>query len=114
MNALNKKLDQFKRCADEAPQGMYADARALNDVIGEACDGLMRELRALGLKADNCDLIHHVEATIYDYVKQSNPENSMFAVAEGFGAAMDGPAASRVWEQSQRDRDFLRATGALA
>ena len=114
MDALSKQLDQFKRCADEAPQGMYAEARALNAVIGDACDGLMRELRALGLKADNCDLIRHVEATIYDYVKQSNPESTFFPVAEGFGAAMDGPAASRVWAQSQRDRDFLRATGALA
>ena len=113
MDALNKQLEHFKRCADEAPQGMYTEARALNVVIGDACDGLMRELRALGLKADSCDLIYHVEATIYDYVKQSNPESSMFAVAEGFGAAMDGPAANRVLAQAQRDRDFLRATGAL-
>lgn len=114
MDALSKQLEQFKRCCDEAPAGLYVDARELNTVIGDACDGLMKELRALGLKADNCDLIYHVEATIYNYVKLSNPDSTMFPVAEGFGAAMESPAAERVKAQAERDRDALRAFGAIS
>lgn len=106
---MSKQLDNFKRCCDEAPEGTYEDAKWLNECIGDTCDNLMNDLRNLGLKADACDLIYKVEATIYDYVKRSNPDNSMFAVAEGFGEAMDGPARERVIAQAKRDRDCLKA-----
>lgn len=110
---IKTALERFKRCAEDAPEGMHTEAKELNSVIGEACDNLIKELRALGLKADTCDLIYEVEAKIYDYVKQSNPDATMFAVAEGFGAAMDGPAADRVRTQAVRDRDFLRSAGVI-
>jgi len=105
---LHKALDDFKRCADEAPEGCYEDAKALNAVIGEACNNFMRELRALGLKADACDLIYGVEATLYDYAKRSNPDASVFPTAEGFGSSLGGPARERVLAQAQGNRDFLR------
>ena len=111
--AMNTALDNFKRCADEAPAGMYLDAKALNAVIGETCDNLIKELRGLGLRANTCDLIYAVEAKIYEYVKLSNPDSPMFPVSEGFGAAMDGPARDRVLAQSAGDRDFLRSVGKM-
>lgn len=61
MKSLHDTLRDFKRCADGASVGLCEDAKALNEVIGTACDSLMRELRQLGLKADNCDLIFEVE-----------------------------------------------------
>jgi len=89
MNNYSEFRD-FKSCVQDAPEGAYEHAKQLDATIGEACDQLMRDLRALGLRADNCDLIYHVEATIYDYVKKSNPDSTLFIVAEGFGSAMDG------------------------
>ena len=100
-------LKKLKACADMAPAGTYEDAKALNEVIGDAVDNLMRELRALGLKADNCDRAFELEAAIYAYVKASNPGGTIFTTAEGFGDAMSGPARERVIAQAARDRDFL-------
>lgn len=114
-NDMKKSLTDFKRCVEESPEGTYDDAKRLNEVIGETCDNLMREVRDLGLKADACDLIFALEAAIYDYVKRSNPESTLFPVAEGFGSSMDGPARDRVLSQAAASRDFfqiLRSVGA--
>ena len=105
---LNNALDNFKRCGAEAPEGCYEDAKALNAVIGEACVGVMRELRALGLRSNPCDLAFDLEAAIYNYAKRSNPNATVFTTAEGFGASLGGPARERVLNQAVRDRDFLR------
>lgn len=110
----NTALENFKRCADDAPEGMHAQAKALDAVIGEACINLMKDVRALGLKANNCDLIYEVEAAMYDYVKRSNPDATLFPLAEGFGAAMAGEARERVLVQATRDRDYLRSAGMIA
>lgn len=110
---METALRNFKRCAEEAPEGTYEEAKSLNSLIGEAVDQLMRDVRALGLKADACDLAFEVEATIYDYVKRSNPDGTMFPVSEGFGSAMDGPARERVIAQAASNRDFLRGVGAI-
>lgn len=101
-------LTNFKRCAEDTPKGTYEDTKNLNNTIGDAVDQLMRDIRALGLKADGCDRAFALEAAIYTYVKQSNPDSSLFAVAEGFGSSMDGPARDRVIAQAERDRDFIR------
>jgi hypothetical protein len=106
-------LTRFKRCAEDASEGTYEDAKSLNSTIGDAVDQLMRDLRALGLKADTCDHAYALEAAIYDYVKQSNPDASLFAVSEGFGSAVDGVAGERVLNQARQDRDFLRNIGAV-
>lgn len=108
---LQAALTNFKRCTEEAPEGTYEEAKNLNNTIGDAIDQLMRDIRALGLKADNCDRAFALEAAIYEYVKQSNPDASLFVVAEGFGSAVDGPAGPRVIAQTVRDRDFLRSAG---
>lgn len=106
-------LTNFKRCAEEAPEGTYDEAKSLNDAIGNAVDQLIRDIRALGLKADTCDRAFALEAAIYTYVKQSNPDCSLFAMAEGFGASMDGPPRERVIAQARQDRCFLRSIGAV-
>ena len=110
-HALRNALTNFKACADEAPEGCYEDAKALNAVIGEACDNLMRELCALGLKASASDLAFDLEAAIYDYARRSNPCATVFPTAEGFGSGMSGPARERVLAQAASSRDFLRSLG---
>jgi hypothetical protein len=48
MNAnLRTALENFKHCADEAPEGCYEEAKRLNEVIGDTCTSLMREVRSL-------------------------------------------------------------------
>ena len=100
-------LDNFRRCAEDAPAGTYDEAKVLAPLLGETCDTFMRDLRALGLRADNCDLIHEVEAALYEYVKRSNPDATMFPLAEGFGQAMRGPERDRVVAEAASNHAFL-------
>ena len=106
-DAMKIALSNFRACAENAPSGTYLDAKQLAGGIGETCDNLIKEVRAIGLKADNCDLIFAVEAAIYDYVKRSNPGAGLFPTAEGFGWAMDTEARERVIANAERDRDCL-------
>ena len=107
-------FENFCQCADNAPVGTYLDAKELRSTIGDTADTLMKDVRGLGLKANNCDLIYAVEVAIYDYVKQSNPESNLFALAEGFGSSMNGPARDRVLAQTDRDMACLRQLGVAA
>lgn len=104
---LRTALENFKQCANEAPEGCYEEAKQLNEVIGVVCTGLMKEIRGLVLKANACDLIFEVEAALYDYVRRSNPDATIFPAAEGFGSCLNGPARDRVLAQAARSRDFL-------
>lgn len=109
--AAEQSFHNFERCAEVAPRGAYEQAKEIRQLIGDACDNLIRDLRATGMKADNCDRIRKVELAMYAYVKESNPDDGVFAVSEGFGSAMDGPAAERVMEQTFRDMFFLLELG---
>lgn len=109
--ALNTQLGYLERCTEEAPDGAYEHAKALRALIGETADRLMADLRALGYQADNCDLIREVEAVIYGYVKDSNPERSDLITAEGFGEHIDGPAGQRVRQQAADNIAALRKLG---
>jgi hypothetical protein len=109
--AIKQALEDFKRCAEDAPEGCYEDAKRLNDLIGGSVDALMRDIRAMGLKADACDRAFQLEAMIYAYVKESNPDSTIFPTAEGFGASMSGVARERVLSQAERDRDCLSQRG---
>lgn len=113
MNNNYYEFRHFKACCDDAPTGTYDQAKELNVLLGDACDKLIQDLRAMGLKADNCDLIYHVEAALYNYVKQSNPDSTLFPVAEGFGSSMDSPARDRVIAQAASNRDFLNSLSAI-
>lgn len=107
--SLVTALLNFKQCAEEAPEGCYDQAKALNEVIGNACDDLMRELRALGLKASAADFAFELEGAMYDYARKSNPDATVFPTAEGFGAGLNGPARERVLAKAASNRDFLRS-----
>lgn len=113
-NEIKAALNNFRACIDEAPEGTYEDAKALGVVIGETCDKLIKHVRALGLKADGCDLIFAVEAAIYDYVKRSNPEAGLFPTAEGFGYSMGTEARERVISSAESSREFFTARAARA
>ncbi|MBO9878478.1 hypothetical protein [Xanthomonas sp. D-99] len=106
--ALNAALESFERCADEAPRGTYEHAKQLATLIGETAQSLISGLREIGLDANNCDGIREVEAVIYGYIKDSNPDATVFPTAEGFGAALEGPARDRVLVQAVQNRDFLQ------
>ncbi len=80
-------LTNFKRCVEDAPKGTYEDAKKLNEVVGDAVDKLMRDIRALGLNANACDGAFALEAALYNYVKQSNQDCALFSMAENFGVA---------------------------
>lgn len=63
MDAEARSLENFKRCAEEAPAGTYEEAKALNDLIGATCDTYMREVRTLGLQASACDAAFQLSGT---------------------------------------------------
>ncbi|TAL65670.1 MAG: hypothetical protein EPN79_10835 [Burkholderiaceae bacterium] len=81
-------FDNFKACTEEAPKDSHKEAKTLREAIGNQTDDLIQGIRALGLKADNCDMAYQIESSIYNYVKLSNPGNPMFAQAESFGASV--------------------------
>jgi hypothetical protein len=101
-------FDNFREGCEAAPEGTYVEAKQLRDVIGDAADSLIREVRAMGLKTDNCDGIYKVEEAIYEWIRNANPDASTFATCEGLGYAMGTPAADRVLARLTADRDFLR------
>lgn len=102
-------FSNFRDCVSDAPEGTYDAAKELAGIIGDAMDDLMRNLRAAGFKANNCDKAFRLEAAIYDYVKSSNPDATVFPVSEGFGGSMSLPVRERAIVQAERNRDFLRS-----
>lgn len=107
--ALNAELSKFETCASDAPQGTCEDAKALNAFFSDLFEFARTELAKLDLKIPNDDRYREVEAVFYGAIKSANPDSTMFPIAEGFGAAMDGPARERVLAQAVRDRDFIRS-----
>lgn len=110
----HRSYENFRACVDDAPEGCHDAAKRIHTLIGSTCETFMDEVRALGLKSSNCDLIYRVELALYDYLRASNPDETVFDVAEGFGQAMAGPARERVLQQAVRDRDSLRTMAASA
>jgi hypothetical protein len=114
---LNEFLGQMESCAEHAPDRTYAEARGIVDLVGELADRLMEGLRELQLDADNADRIREVEAVIYGYIRDCNPENA--ALCEGFGSATmgaelsvfhaDRQLADRVIRQATAERDFMES-----
>lgn len=113
MNNELRSFYNFRNCVSDAPEGTYDHAKQLAAILGDAMDGLMRELRAAGFHADNCDKAFRLEAAMYEYVKESNPDATVFPVSEGFGESMSlsRPVRERVIAQAERNRDFFQALG---
>ena len=106
-NESKAAFSRFADCAEMAPEGAYTHAKSVRQAIGEAVDSLMREMRDLGLRVDNCDGAFALEAAIYEWIKGANPDHSEFATAEGFGEAMNGPARDHVLEACSRNVAFF-------
>lgn len=104
---LNDKLSNLERCAEEAPEGMYSRAREAADAVNEASNALRKALTDRGFVALNDDRLRAVEAVIYGYMLQGNPDETELLVAEGFGEAMNGPEAERVKAQAECDCDAI-------
>ena len=104
---LCNDLRALKQCTDEAPEGTYMVAKAIEEKIGDTVHELIEWLRENGLKAGNCDSAYLLEAQIYEYIKNSNPESNDFACAEGFGRAMESPHAARIKAEAARIGQFF-------
>ncbi|UTC28913.1 hypothetical protein MARCHEWKA_04010 [Brevundimonas phage vB_BpoS-Marchewka] len=111
--ALSAQLSNLEACAQDAPEGAYEDAKALNAFFAATFVHLRGELVALGLALDNSDGYREFEAVLYGLIKDSNPDCTTFAVSEGFGSAMDGPARDRVIAQAAGNIATLRALGVV-
>ncbi|UTC28241.1 hypothetical protein GURKE_02100 [Brevundimonas phage vB_BpoS-Gurke] len=109
--ALSEQLGLLEACAEDAPEGTYDHAKQINAFFGETYQHLRRELQALGLELDNSDKYREFESVLYGLIKASNPETTTFAVSEGFGSAMSGPARDRVIAQAASNLDALRKLG---
>lgn len=110
---LNDRLTHLERCAELAPEGSYEQTKEVAAVVGDASNLLLRSLRALGMKALNDDRLREVEAVIYGYILESNPDAHELAAAEGVGEHVDGPSGARILNQLHRDRDFLAELAGL-
>lgn len=108
MNTLNKDFASFRYACEEAPEGTYLQAKDIRRLIGDLADALIRKGRDLGLEVDTCDGIHNVEATMFDMLRQKNPD-SQIEQAIGFGRTItDFPEQKeRIIAGLVRDRDFL-------
>lgn len=83
---MNTDYDTFENGVSAAPEGTYEQSRQVVALIGRTADRLIHELKIIGLRADNCDLIREVEVAIYRYVVASNPDWTERHTTEGLGA----------------------------
>lgn len=108
---LSGQLSLLEACAEHAPDGCYEHEKRVLSAIGDIATMILRQTRALGLIAPNCDQIREVEAVIYGYMREANPLD--FAAAEGFGMAMDTPAKARVIAQATQSLRTLQRLGVV-
>ncbi len=117
VRALNERLGNLETCADQAPERTFEQSKRAVEAVHECSNAILREIRARGFRALNDDRLRCLEAVLYGYLLEGNPDAGDLIAGEGFGAAMDGPARERVLAGILRDRDFIeqgRAAGAFA
>lgn len=107
----NQRLSNLEQCAQEAPEGTYQLAKDVVALIEEASRDLMKNLKALGLKAPGDDRLRNLEVATFGYIADCNPEAYSLITGEAFGEHIQGPARERVMAGCIRDRDFLRGLG---
>ncbi|SOC26342.1 hypothetical protein [Thalassospira xiamenensis] len=107
MDQMKERFRNFRRCAEDAPKGTHEAAKQLHETIGATCDRFIAEVMELGLKANKLDLAFVLETALYQYVVNSNSEATLFASAEGFGEAMDGPNRDRILAMTERNQEVL-------
>lgn len=95
-------------CVEEAPEGMFQDAKDIRDMIGYIADETIRKAQALGLEVCNSDGAFNLEVEIYGYIRDKNEARLMSA--EAFGKSMDeadDDLRKRIIAGLERDRAFL-------
>jgi len=107
LRGLNDRLTFIERCAEVAPARTYQRAKDAAGAINDASQGILDALRAHGFKALNDDRLRNLEAAIYGYLLEGNPDEYGLMTGEGFGEHVDGPAGGRVMSDTIRDRDTL-------
>lgn len=104
---FNDRLTLIERCAEKAPEGTYQRAKDAANAINDASQGILDALRAHGFKVRNDDRLRNLEAAIYGYLLEANPDESGLMTGEGFGQHIDGPAGDRILANTIRERDVL-------
>jgi len=64
---------------------MYEPASDIADMIGKTVDTIINQSRNLGIAAKGDDRARNLEVSIYEFLTESDPENSIWPLAEGFG-----------------------------
>jgi len=106
---LNERLTNLQRCAEKAPEGLFKEGRDAAFAVDTAIEQVRETIRNMGFKADGCDRCRDLEASIYGFLLDSNPNHMGLIAAEGFGEHVDGPAGARITEQLIQDERFIRA-----
>jgi hypothetical protein len=79
---LSGRLSHFEKVTS-APADQFEREREVARVIGATIDGFIQQMQALQLAIPNCDQAREVEAVLYGWVADANPDT--FLPAEGFG-----------------------------
>lgn len=95
-----RRLSDLMACAENALEGTYEQAKAAKEATSEVMDSIWAIFKAHGFKAHGNDRAYELEAHIYDFLRESNPEAYGLITGEGFG--------SRVISNTIRDRDCLQ------
>ena len=103
----NQRLGYLQRCAEVAPAGTYAEARRGAEAVDQAIEAVREAFKSNGFKANGTDTCRALEAAIYWFLTESNPEAYGLMTGEGFGEHVDGPAGARVMANTIRDRDSI-------
>lgn len=86
---------RFQTAVSETPESSFERSRQLADLISEQMRQLMNGLRGLSFAASPNDPAFELEAAMYAFVKQSNPDCSELVSAEGLGTHLQGPRERR-------------------
>ena len=106
--ALNRQLSNLEDCARNAPEGTYDEAKAAAEAISEIADSIMHKLSEAGFKVAGDDRMREIEAVIYGYLRDCNPEAYGLVTGEGFGEHVTGPRGAELIARAAANRDFLR------
>lgn len=108
---LNQRLSNLQDCASNAPDGTYERAKDAAEVINDCAEAIFDIFKASGFNLKGNDGFRDLEAQLYGLMVDSNPEEYELQTGEGFGAAMNTEARSRIIRQTIRESEQLKALG---
>lgn len=107
LRKLNNRLSLIERCAEIAPDGTYQRAKDAAAAVADASNGILAAFRDHGFNTLNDDRLRNLEAAIYGYLLEGNPDECGLMTGEGFGEHVDGPAGEYIMANTIRDRNAL-------